>query len=133
MMAAKDARALDGLAVSLSGLCLVHCLLLPVFAASLPVWGAWARAEWVHWAFLVVAAPTSLGALLPGVRAGRGHGLVALAGLGLALLAAGALGWPAAAAEKPLSVAGGVLLACAHLLNWRRALHPHGVPSGSAP
>ena len=42
----------DTVAIGLSGLCLAHCLALPIFASLLPIAGAWAEAAWVHWLFV---------------------------------------------------------------------------------
>lgn len=109
---------LDGSAVGLSALCLAHCLLLPVGAALLPVLGAWAEAEWVHPLFVGVAAPVAGLAFLRRTESRRPAALFALAALGLALLLAALLAphaW-----EAPLTTAGGVSLATAHLWNWRR-------------
>ena len=115
----------DVSAIGLSALCLVHCLLLPVVAALLPVLAAAGEAEWMHLLFVVLAVPLATAALW------RAHGLrplpgplLALAGTGITGLLAGALGWPSEALETPLTVAGGVLLASAHVWNWRRRPHP---------
>lgn len=116
---ASSAAALgDGFAIGLSSLCLVHCLALPLAASLLPVAGAWAEAEWVHMALLLVAAPVSLWTLA--VSAGRSWPVLGVAAAGLALLAAGALEFPSHAWETPVTVAGGLVLAAAHVLNWRR-------------
>lgn len=117
---------LDFAAIGLSGLCLVHCLALPLLAASLPLLGTWSEAEWLHLALVLAAAPISLFALMrPGSR-GLPWGLVALAWLGVGALTAGALGWPRESSETLITVAGSLLLATAHVLNWRRSRHPHG-------
>lgn len=112
-------------AALLSGLCLLHCLALPVLASLLPVFGAWSESEWVHGVFVLFAVPLSLAAL---ARAQARRRLPAplwwLAGLGLAALAAGALGWPRPGWETPITVAGSLLLVAAHLWNLRRG-HPH--------
>lgn len=127
-MKATLARALDASAISLSALCLAHCLALPVLALALPFVGVWVHAEWVHVVFVCVAAPIALLAFMDW-RARRPHAwpLVALAALGLGLMLAGALGMPLVAWERPLTVVGGVVLATAHVLNWRRrhAGHDH--------
>lgn len=118
------ARALDVAAIGLSGLCLAHCLALPVAAAFLPLLGAWSEAEWVHLAFLAAAIPVSVTAL---VRSGgwRKAPVASLAIAGLGFLTVGALGWPTEAWETGLTVLGGLMLATAHLLNWRLH-HRHG-------
>jgi hypothetical protein len=115
---------LDASAVALSGLCLLHCLALPLLATLLPLFGAWAHAEWVHVLFVAVALPLSGQALW---RAQRRHPVPALAwagaALGLGLLLAGAFGWAGAAAETPLTVAGSLLLAGVH--GWNALRHRH--------
>ena len=122
----KNAAALfDASAVALSGLCLLHCLALPLLAALLPLFGAWSEAEWVHGVFVLIAAPLS------GYALWRGHrhrplpaALWLLAGTGLALLLAGASGVLGERAETPLTVAGSLALAGAHLWNTARR-HAH--------
>ncbi|MDH5832395.1 MerC domain-containing protein [Luteimonas kalidii] len=115
---------LDASAIGLSGLCLVHCLLLPVAAALLPALAFVGEAEWLHLAFVAVALPLAGLAL---VRAHRRRplppALFGLAAAGLSGLGAGALGWPTHALETPLTVGGSLALASAHLWNWRRRPH----------
>ena len=112
-------------AVALSGLCLLHCLALPLVASLLPVLGAWSEAEWVHVVFVLFALPLSAAAL---ARAHRRRALPAwmwaMAALGLALLSAGALGWPSAHWETPITVTGSLLLVAVHVCNLRRG-HAH--------
>lgn len=120
-------RLLDGSAIGLSGLCLAHCLLLPVAAALLPVLGAWADAEWVHGLFVVVAAPLSGLALLTGAKGQRRPRLVlALAASGLVLLLSGAFMAATRDAETMMTVAGSLCLAGAHIANWRRRARANG-------
>lgn len=106
---------LDASAVCLSGLCLAHCLVLPALVSLLPILGAWTSAEWVHVVILLAAAPLAVFALRR-----SGPVLIAAGAVGLLLLAGGAFGWPSHDWERPLSVAGGLALAGAHLANWRR-------------
>ena len=108
----------DSLAVGLSGLCLVHCLALPVAASLLPLAGGWVEAAWIHWLFVAVAAPVSA-VTFARVRPRAGW-LIALAIAGLALLTAGAAEFPSHEAETPVTVLGSLLLAAAHLANWRQ-------------
>lgn len=120
-MKSPSAALLDAGAVTLSGLCLLHCLALPLLASALPLFGAWADAEWVHLLFVAIALPLTGYALW---RAARRRPLPALAwaaaGTGLALLLAGALALPSHEWETPLTVAGSLLLAATHLWNARR-------------
>lgn len=120
-MKSPPAALLDAGALALSSLCLLHCLALPLLAAALPLFGAWAEAEWVHLLFVAVALPITAVALW------RAHqqqhlptGAWAAATLGLGLLLAGALGWPSHEVETPLTVAGSLMLAATHVWNARR-------------
>jgi len=113
------AGVVDGAAITLSGLCVIHCLALPMLAAMLPIMGLWAEAEWVHKAFVLAAVPISLLAITR-ARISRGQLLfIGLAPLGLSLLIAGAFVETFHHIETPLSVAGAILLATAHICCWR--------------
>jgi hypothetical protein len=109
------ARRGDAAALTLSTLCLVHCLALPVVAVALPILGAFAEAEWVHWIFAGLAAPISLWTLRR-----SGAGLLTLAAAGVVLLFAGAAEFPTHEAETVVTVTGGLLISAAHILNLRR-------------
>jgi hypothetical protein len=118
------ARVLDGWAVGLSGLCLVHCLALPVLAVLLPALGAWTHSEWMHVVFVLIAAPLSgLALLRPTHGRATPAPLIGLGGLGVLLLALGAFGPDAA--DIPATVAGSFSLVAAHLWNWRRHTRMH--------
>lgn len=115
----------DASAILLSTLCLIHCLALPLLAAALPLLGVWAEEEWVHVLFVAIALP------LTGFALWRAHrrrslpvALRVLAASGLAGLLAGALQWPGEAWETPITVAGSLMLASAHVWNWKRQ-HRH--------
>lgn len=117
MSTQRAAAVGDSFAIGLSGLCLIHCLALPLMISVLPIAGAWAEAEWVHWLFVALAAPVSFWTLMR-LRP-RMWLLLGLAGGGLALLVAGAAEFPSHELETPITVVGGLLLATAHFLNWR--------------
>lgn len=119
------AATYDMAAIGLSGLCMVHCLALPVLAASLPVLGSWVHAEWAHWLFVGLAAPISLLAFVRASSFGLPRGSIALAVLGISGLVAGVAGWPSHEAETVMTVVGSGLLAAAHILNWQRMRHQH--------
>lgn len=120
-MKSSQAALLDASAVALSSLCLLHCLALPLLAAALPLFGAWAEAEWVHAVFVAIALPVTGFALW---RAHRQRPLPAPAWLaaaaGLALLLAGALEFPSHDSETVVTVIGSLLIAATHLWNARR-------------
>lgn len=125
-------RPLDAAGVSLSALCLVHCLALPLVAAALPIAADLAEAEWIHWAVIATAAPVTILAIRSILREKPVRGRIPiLAAGGLGLLVLGVLGIPTAASETAMTVTGGLTLASAHILNWRRA-HKHSQPRQGA-
>ncbi len=114
----SKSQTLDVLAMGLSGLCVAHCLLMPLVFAALPFLGAFSENPLVHQVLVGVAAPVSLFALIRSGGWRRGWlAVMALAGLGL--LAVAAFYAPAEAWETPLSVVGAALLATMHLFNAR--------------
>jgi len=112
-------------AIGASLLCLVHCLALPLVIASLPALsGILSVPESVHLWILAFAVPSSLLALLTG-RASHGAAYPVFAGIaGLILLAIGAIAFGGTATETPVTVAGSLFLAAAHIANWRRRTWP---------
>ncbi|MEO0425740.1 MAG: MerC domain-containing protein [Pseudomonadota bacterium] len=112
--------AIDGTAVCLSALCLVHCLALPLVLSIAPwiVPGMVADERFHLWAVLL-ALPISVIGISRGVLGHRHTVVAALAGLGLLSLLAGALWVEGKNQEILFSVFGATVLAGAHLLNWR--------------
>ena len=107
-----------GLAASM--LCLVHCLALPLLFALLPsLIATFSLPESFHLWVLAFAVPASGFALFSGHgRHGAIHPLIT--GItGLALLAIGVLRFGASPWEMPVTVAGSLCLAFAHIRNWR--------------
>jgi uncharacterized membrane protein len=119
-------RWLDRGAVGLSMLCLVHCLAFPLVVMALPAMGEiLPRQWWVHPVIFALAVPMATIALVSGWSDHRDRRPVLLGGIGLALLGLGLLAAEASAAEVLLTVAGGLIVAAAHLLNWRLGRHGH--------
>lgn len=128
-MASSLRARLDQLAVLLSASCLVHCLLGPALIVLLPVLGGtvFAHSEF-HLLLLFLIVPISGVALSLGwSRHGRREVWV-LGGLGLATLVISAVmfhllphedGDAHSLAEKLWTSAGGLLLAAAHIFNYR--------------
>lgn len=109
----------DRAALAISGACLVHCLAVPVIFALMPTIATFVRLpESLHLWLVVIAAPISGYALLVG-RVGYGNCRpLTFATVGLVLLIVGATA-AEAALETLATIAGGLLLAAAHVLNWR--------------
>jgi hypothetical protein len=106
-------------AVGGSALCLVHCAGLPLLLAVLP---ALSRVvtfpESLHVWALAFALPTSATALFFGHRGHREWLPLVAGGIGLALLALGALVLLGGRFETPVTIAGGLCLVFAHIGNW---------------
>jgi hypothetical protein len=105
---------LDTAATTLSAACIAHCLALPLVAFVLPAVAAFGQAEWVHWLFgiLALAVSGSVPLLSPGARKMR---FLLPAGLGMVFIALGLFAEHVQLDETLLTVAGGVLIAAAHL------------------
>jgi len=120
---------LDKTAVALSGLCLIHCLLLPLAIAVFPVLGlSFVSHETFHQLILIVVLPTTVIALGVGVARHRSRSVAVLGLAGIAALIAAAflvheIG--SESMERWVTVGGGLVLAAAHIRNFQlsRALH----------
>ncbi|GAA0740053.1 MerC domain-containing protein [Sphingomonas sp. ABOLD] len=116
---------LDGLGICASALCLLHCLVLPLLLAALPALAArLGPHDSLHWLVLAIALPTGAIALGGGWRRHRAAAPLILGVIGLASLAAGVALPMRELFETGLTVAGSLLLAGAHLANWRRRAGP---------
>ncbi len=107
---------LDRLAITVSGLCLVHCLATSVLLALLASAGGFLGAHWIHEIGLTLAM------LLGALALGRGvleHGFMmpsSVGGLGLGVMG-GALTMPHDGTEALLTMVGVGILALGHHLN----------------
>ena len=120
-MRAASSNWLDGLAISLSAACAVHCLVLPVLLALLPALSEWLDLpESVHLWLLLCALPVSLFVLGSASLRDRDGRAALLIGLGGLTLMGSALLAPSEGAETALTLAGASLLALAHIRNWLR-------------
>ncbi len=116
---AKSTDWLDGAAIGLSGLCLLHCLALPFFVGVLPMLMPFAESH-LHAQMLYFAVPLSIIAVGIGYARHRSPMVVVAAAAGLALLIAGATvahGSLGIVADRLFTVTGSVVLAAAHLWN----------------
>ncbi len=110
---------LDWAAVSASGLCLLHCLALPLIVVALPSLGGAFAGSGTHWLLLAFALPVSLWVL---TRDPWPEGFVpfVLGAAGLTLMTFGVAVFEGQSAERVLTVAGVSFVAAAHIMRWRR-------------
>lgn len=112
---------LDQLAVALSGLCLLHCLLLPFLVALLPFLSQFGD-DHLHAEVLIFVIPVSIIALALGFRRHRHTGIVISGLVGLVILTLGgtivhnAYGL---LADRTMTVIGSFTLAITHYRNFR--------------
>ncbi|MBJ89033.1 MAG: hypothetical protein CMO98_04150 [Woeseia sp.] len=112
---------LDQGAVALSGLCLLHCLFLPLTIAGLPFFSRFSDNH-LHVEMLVVVIPISVIALWAGFRIHQNISIVISGLVGLLLLTIGGTIMHAAhgeIADRVLTVMGSVILALTHYRNYR--------------
>ena len=113
----------DKTAISLSALCLVHCLLVPSFLVFLSGYVSLSyNNELIHYAILFIAIPVSFYALIAGVRNHKSYrflylGLIGIVSLILAITL-GAQMW-GEVGEKVLTTVGALLVAISHFKNYR--------------
>jgi hypothetical protein len=121
----KSPEILDKAAVALSGLCLLHCLALPIAIVLLPFLNEVAIDQW-HAPMLLVVVPVSVFAFAIGFRRHGNHGVIAFGAAGMLLMVVGGtlahylLG---TTADRILTVSGALELAVAHYRNSRLARH----------
>ena len=110
----------ERLALGGSCLCLIHCLALPLIVAALPAASSGlAIPESFHRWVLALAIPTASLALVQGQRRHHRAWPLAMGAVGLALLAAGTFLLAEGTAETVATVCGSLVLASAHIGNWR--------------
>lgn len=116
----RSANWLDAFAVCASATCMVHCLGLPLLLAALPaLLNRIDPGEGFHVLVLALAVPTSAFALIQGWRRHRAFAPLAVGALGLLLMAGGIVFASRELIETAVTIAGSLLLAGAHIANWR--------------
>ena len=114
---AATASVVDRCAASIAEQCLAHCLALPLLISSLSLAAPFAENELVHKALVLIAAPATFLAIYADAKIPGRRVFIGAAILGLGLLMAGAFVPALEAYEEPVTVAGSVTLAAAHI--WR--------------
>jgi hypothetical protein len=126
----KSTSWLDGAAVGLSALCLIHCLALPLLVAGLPFFAQFSEGH-LHAQMLVVVLPLSIIALSLGFRHHRSAVIVSTGIVGMAILTIGAtiaheqLG---IVADRIFTIVGALVLATAHFYNTARTREHKSCP-----
>ena len=113
---------MDAGAMLISGLCLVHCLALPLLLALLPLAAAsFVADEHFHRWLLLAIVPVSALALVSGCRRHRSLRVLLCGAAAVTLLVFAAYGNAMVGlsplGESILTIAGGLLLATAHFIN----------------
>lgn len=118
MVRATTPKIVDATAVTLSGLCLLHCLALPVIISVLPAAVKGLESEIVHQVLVVLAVPLALSAMMSATRQRLGGLAIGLLAFGSICLALGAFYEPLHDYETLLTVAGAILLSAGHISRW---------------
>ena len=115
----KSTRSWDRFAIVLSGLCLVHCLAVPLALLLGSVASDWLvdTENEIHWLLFGLALPVSAWALWHGYRRHNSLFTILLGGIGLALMLAGVSHLFGDANEVWLTVVGVTALLIAHIRN----------------
>lgn len=115
----------DILGIALSGVCLVHCLALPVALLAAPAWHEWlGRTETpLHWLLFVLALVVTGWALYAGFRRHADARVPLTGAAGLAIMLLAAVHLFGRSAEASLTVLGAAVVAWAHVQNVRRCSH----------
>ncbi len=116
---------LDNVAVALSGICLLHCLTLPILIAALPFMAQFGEGHF-HVQMLLVALPVSVIAFTLGYRQHRVKSIIAWGVVGMLLLAFSATvvhGSSGIVADRIVTVCAALILALAHYFNNRYSRH----------
>ncbi len=115
---------LDKFAIILTGVCLLHCLAIPVFLTLAPIISISSFVDDLlfHQLMLWLVVPSSAIALYVGCRNHRNTSILISGGVGLLLLfTAAVLGHDILSSrqEKIVTILGGLVLAFSHYLNYR--------------
>jgi hypothetical protein len=113
----------DRLGIGISGVCMAHCLILPILITTMPFWPLGERIHaWLHPIFAALLIPITAVAAFSGWREHRQHVILAILSVGLVIvLAAGIIGHeaPGSLLETSLTLVGSTLLITGHWRNWR--------------
>ncbi|MEO1027644.1 MAG: MerC domain-containing protein [Pseudomonadota bacterium] len=107
----------NALAVGLSGLCILHCLAVPILVSMTPMLGLLAE-EWIHKTLVVMTIPVSLFVLSRNTGTTDRLILMGLIAVGSILLLLGAFVESLHDFETQLTVSGALVLSLTHATRW---------------
>ena len=117
----KTYTAVDRTGLTLSLLCVIHCLFLPTLGTALPIIGVWSEVEWIHKALVLLAVPVGISLITT-----KAQPLIRFfALLGLGLLFSGAFLEVFHDFETIITVMGALMLGFAHMLRLLHISHSH--------
>ncbi|MCY4045252.1 MAG: MerC domain-containing protein [Cellvibrionales bacterium] len=118
---------MDKLAISLSLVCALHCLVVPVLVVWMPVLAtSLLESELFHLSLVFLVVPFSVIALFLGCEKHKNYAVVILGLAGLLLLLLALMvghDWLGPFYEKWLTMIGAVLIACSHWKNFKLCQH----------
>ena len=127
MQMLKIQNLLDGLAISASLLCVLHCLLMPFLLILVPIISStFVAGEEFHFALVVFVLPLSIIALFLGCSRHKDRTVIILGAVGLTSLVLIALfghDFLGEIGEKVATVISGTILAAGHLRNFKMCRH----------
>lgn len=112
----------DRVAIGLSGLCVIHCLVLPLLIVVLPSLAALPfNDEKFHLWMIFAVIPVSIFALFLGCKRHNNYQVLAFGVIGLVLLVAAVMGEEllGEVGEKALTLVGAAFIAFGHFRNYR--------------
>jgi drug/metabolite transporter (DMT)-like permease len=113
----------DKTAISLSFVCALHCLALPLLLLALPTFSALnLMGEALHLWLLIVVVPTSFVALALGCKKHNNLNVLLVSSIGLMVMIAAALAGHdllGETIEKTMTLAGAIFIAIGHYFNHR--------------
>ncbi len=117
----KITTPIDSAGFTLSVLCVIHCLFLPIIGTGLPILGALSEIEWLHKALVLFAVPIAISLII----STKQQKVQIMAIFGIVLLFAAAFFPGFHDVEKLMTAIGGLSLALAHLSRPLRKNHFH--------
>lgn len=112
----------DRIGISLSGLCIIHCLCLPLAIIVAPAIGSFFLDDYTHVLLFFLILISVGAAFIPGYQLHRKLHPIACAFLGFSLIAFATFfshSWFGHAWESPIAICGSLFLIFAHWLNHR--------------